>query len=89
MSSNFPLIIDTIGWIGSILVVLAYGLNMYKKLSSDSSGYYLLNIIGSIGLATNTYYHHAIPSCLVNIIWIAIALPAAIRGTYKTNTRQS
>jgi hypothetical protein len=73
------MIIDIIGWIGSILVVIAYAMNIYGKLRSDSLQYFVLNIAGSTGLIVNTIYHHAIPSAAVNIIWIGIAL-AAILG---------
>ena len=71
--------IETIGWIGSVAIVLAYALNMFKKLSSDSAVYYILNIGGSVCLVVNTLYHHAIPSAVVNVIWILIALIAIFR----------
>ena len=70
------MIIDIIGWIGSVLVVMAYGLNMYKKLDSDSLAYYSMNIAGSACLILNTIYHHAIPSTVVNVVWIIIAIIA-------------
>ena len=71
--------IDIIGWVGSALVVLAYAMNMYNKLRSDSLTYYLLNITGSGCLIANTFYHHAIPSAVVNIIWVLIAFMAMLK----------
>jgi len=73
------MLIDLIGWIGSVLVVVAYAMNIYKKLDSASLPYYLMNIIGSGCLIINTIYHHAFPSAVVNIIWIVIALIALAR----------
>jgi hypothetical protein len=73
------MIIDLIGWIGSVMVVLAYALNMYKRMSSDSVWYYLLNIGGSICLIVNTFYHHAIPSMMVNVVWVLIALVGVLK----------
>lgn len=73
------MLFDTIGWLGSILVVLAYTLNIFGKLPAQSSTYHWLNIAGSLGLATNTIYHHALPSSVVNIIWIGIALVARLK----------
>jgi hypothetical protein len=70
------MVIDIIGWIGSVMVVLAYGSNIYKFLASDSIGYVLLNIGGSACLIVNTLYHHAVPSAVVNMIWVLIALAA-------------
>lgn len=61
------------------MVVLAYALNMYKRMASDSQAYYLLNIGGSACLVLNTLYHHAIPSAVVNIIWVFIALIALLK----------
>jgi hypothetical protein len=73
------ILIESVGWIGSVAIVLAYALNMFKKLASDSAAYYILNIGGSICLIVNTLYHHAIPSAVVNVIWIFIALVAVFR----------
>ena len=77
------LLVDLIGWIGSLLVVVAYALNMYGKLSSGSTPYYVLNITGSAGLIVNTLYHHAIPSMVVNVVWIGIALVALLKRPKK------
>ncbi|MDP4247646.1 MAG: hypothetical protein Q8932_17545 [Bacteroidota bacterium] len=72
------MVIDIIGWIGSVMVVLAYASNIYKFLASDSIGYVLLNIGGSACLIVNTLYHHAVPSAVVNMIWVLIALAALV-----------
>ena len=79
------MLFDTIGWLGSILVVLAYTLNIFGKLSAHSPTYHWLNIVGSLGLATNTVYHHALPSSVVNVIWIAIALTARLKNAPSTD----
>ncbi len=42
------LIIDIIGWLGSAAVVIAYALNIAKKLSADSMAYFILNIVGVV-----------------------------------------
>jgi len=75
----YVLLIDIIGWVGSVMVVLAYSLNMFGKMASDSMAYYWLNIIGSICLILNTLFHHALPSAVVNVIWVCIAGVAVIR----------
>ena len=76
--------IDIIGWIGSVMVVLAYGLNITGKLSSDAMSYYLLNIAGSAMLIVNTIYHNALPSAAINVVWIVIAVIALFRKKRKT-----
>jgi hypothetical protein len=74
------MLIDILGWIGSVMVVVAYAMNIYKKLASDSFVYYFLNIVGSGLLIVNTFYHNAIPSAFVNIVWVLIALVALVKG---------
>lgn len=81
-------LLDGAGWAGSALVVLAYALNMAGRWAATSPRYYLCNIVGSLGLIANTWYHHAIPSAVVNVIWVALAGAAwARRGRAASTTR--
>ncbi len=73
------LFIDIIGWIGSVEVILAYGLNSYQKLKSDSLLFQSLNLTGALFLITNTVYYGAFPSAVINIVWVGIAIPAIYR----------
>lgn len=73
------LLIDIIGWIGSIEVILAYGLNSYQKLNSDSLTFQVLNLTGAFFLIINTIYYGAFPSAFINVVWVLIALPAIYR----------
>jgi hypothetical protein len=77
------LFIDIIGWLGSLLVVFAYAMNIAKRMDAGSLSYILLNIAGSACLIANTIYHNAIPSAAVNIVWIAIAILALIKKPKK------
>ena len=77
------LIIDITGWLGSAMVVIAYSLNIAKKIPADSMAYFILNIAGSGCLIANTVYHNAIPSAAVNIVWIAIAIFALLKKKKK------
>jgi len=79
--------IDVIGWLGALLILIAYGLISFKKIEGDSLKYQLLNVFGSIFLIVNTYYYGAIPSTLVNIIWAIIAVFAIV--TIKRNYGKS
>lgn len=70
------MVIEILGWLGSVMVILAYALNIYKRISSDSVTYYFLNIAGSSFLIINTLYHNAIPSTMVNVVWVLLAVVA-------------
>jgi hypothetical protein len=70
------LLIEIIGWIGSIEVLIAYGLNSYQRLRSDSLAFYLLNLTGGLFLVVYTIYKGAFASAFVNVVWVGIALIA-------------
>jgi len=73
-------IIDAIGWIGSVEVILAYALNSYQKMKSDSLAFQLLNFTGGLFLIINTVYYGAYPSAFINVVWVLIASLALIRS---------
>jgi len=73
------LLIDILGWVGSVEVILAYGLNSYQRINSDSLLFQILNLTGAAFLIANTVYYGAFPSALINVIWVLIAVPAIIR----------
>ena len=81
------MLIDIIGWFGSLLVVLAYAFNISKKLDSGDILYYLLNIVGSACLIVNTIYHHALPSAAVNVIWMIIPLFSLAKKMIRPSAR--
>ncbi|MBS1950170.1 MAG: hypothetical protein OJF59_000213 [Cytophagales bacterium] len=77
------LLIDTIGWIGSLEVIAAYGLNSYQKIKSDSLLFQLLNLTGGIFLIINTVYYCAYPSAFINVVWVIIASVAIVQFIQK------
>ena len=79
--------IDFFGWIGALLILTAYALISLKKVEGDSLSYQLLNIFGSIFLVVNTFYWNALPSTLVNAIWLLIALFAVFSIIRKLNKK--
>ena len=77
-------LIDIIGWIGAVLLLLAYALVSYKRLPGDSVRFQLLNLSGGVLLAANSAYHGALPSVAVNAVWIVIGLTALLRARRQT-----
>lgn len=74
------ILIDIIGWTGSGLVVLAYGLVSTNRLKGNSVTYQILNLMGGVFLFINTVYYGAYPSSFTNIVWISIAVAAIVRA---------
>ena len=79
------ILIEVLGWIGSVAILLAYGLNSFQKIKSDSLPFQVLNLIGGIFLIINSIHHKAYPFTFINSIWVLIALPAAIKILSKKN----
>ena len=71
--------VETIGWIGAVLIVGAYFLNITGRLKSSSAIYIISNLLGGIFFTVNTLVHHAYPSMIVNIIWVLIAIGALLK----------
>ncbi len=72
------ILIETLGWIASVLIVGAYALNLRGSLSAKDPRYIWSNIVGGIFFVVNTYHHGAYPSALVNVVWVIIALTALL-----------
>ena len=64
---SFHLIIDILGWIGTILFLVAYALVSMKKVEGDSIVYQGMNILAGALLVINTLYLHAYPSAGLNV----------------------
>jgi hypothetical protein len=71
---NYDLIADVIGWMGAFLLLTAYALVSFKKLTGDSLIYQLMNVVAGIFLAIITYYRGAYPAAFLNTVWTIIAL---------------
>jgi hypothetical protein len=55
-------IIDVIGWTGTILYLIAYGMVSAKKVEADSWAYQGMNFVAGTMLIINTLYLQAYPS---------------------------
>ena len=76
-------LIELVGWAGALAVLLAYALVSTERLSSRSWSYQLLNVGGAAGLVINSSWNGAIPSAVVNLIWIGIGV-YALAATHRT-----
>ncbi len=83
------IIIDIIGWIGSIEVILAYGLISYHKITAKSLIYQVLNLTGGAFLIINTVYYGAYPSTAINVVWLVIATIAIVNIFRSQNSKES
>lgn len=76
-------LIEAAGWIGAGLILGAYVLLSAGKLKGDSPAYQWMNVIGAAGFILNSGYNGAIPSMVLNVIWVGIGVLALWR-IYKS-----
>jgi hypothetical protein len=67
------------GWLGALLVLGAYLLVTTGRVSGKSALFQSMNALGSALFILNTWWHGAIPSMVLNIVWLAIGTVALAR----------
>jgi hypothetical protein len=71
---SLKLLVNILGWIGSVLYLLAYALVSIKKTEGDSWLYQGLNIIAATLVVIYTISLEAYATASLNLVWIAIGL---------------
>jgi predicted membrane metal-binding protein len=72
-------LIEIVGWTAAGLILLAYALLTTERITVRSTAYQAMNLVGALGFVINSGYHGALPSAILNIVWMAIALWALWR----------
>jgi len=68
------LLIEILGWTGSILYLLGYTLVSLKKTDGDSILYQGINIVAGVSLVIYTLSLEAYATTGLNAVWVAIGL---------------
>jgi hypothetical protein len=79
---------DIIASIGVIILLIAFLLNLYEKLSANSKAYTLMNFLGAAICGFSSYLISFYPFVVLESIWAIFALVSLIkvsRGTSATN----
>jgi hypothetical protein len=74
-------LIEIAGWAAMVLILGAYFLLSVGKLGAQSATFHAMNAAGAIGFIINSGWHGAIPSTVLNVIWLLIAGVALWRIT--------
>ena len=73
------LAIEVVGWAGAGMILLAYLLLSAGKLTGNSLAYQWMNVVGAAGFIVNGWWHGALPSAVLNVIWMLIGTIAVWR----------
>jgi hypothetical protein len=71
--------VEIVGWIAAVLILTAYAMLSVGKLTGKSVSYQVMNIVGAAGFVVNTAYNGAIPSAVLNVIWVGIGIYALVK----------
>lgn len=71
---NPSILINILGWTGSVLFLLAYALVSLKKADGDSLLYQGMNIVAGAFLVIYTFTLGAYATTGLNAVWVAIGL---------------
>ena len=64
--------VEVAGWVGAGLILLAYLLLSMGKVTGQTPLYQGMNIVGAAGFIINGWWHDALPSAVLNVIWMMI-----------------
>jgi hypothetical protein len=61
-----------VGWAGALLILAAYLLLSMGRLTGQSALYQGMNVAGAAGFVVNGWWHRAVPSASLNVVWALI-----------------
>lgn len=82
------MIFDIFGWIGMVLVLLAYGLLSMNKITNGKL-YQILNLIAALFMAIGLLPKNAWFSFTLQVVWAIIAIDAIIEIVNKEKKEQN
>ena len=71
--------VDFIGFIGVLMILIAYFLNLNNKIAPDNIVYILLNLIGAILACLASILMEYYPFVLLEGTWTIVSLAALIK----------
>lgn len=77
--STADLVVEIVGWAGALLILLGYALITTGRVTGRSLFYQAINVLGAAGFAINGWWHRALPSAALNVVWLLIGVVASWR----------
>jgi hypothetical protein len=83
------LAVEIAGWAGAALILGAYALLSAGRLTGWSLVYQGMNVVGAAGFIINGWWHGALPSAALNVLWLLIGAVASWRILKKRGSSTS
>ncbi len=74
---------DWIGAVGVAILLIAFLLNLFKKISATGLAYILMNIIGAGMACLASWLIHYIPFVILEAVWTLVSLGALVNYLRK------
>ena len=87
--SAVEIAVEVVGWAGAALILFAYLLLSAGRLTGQSLSYQAMNVLGAAGFIVNGWWHRALPSAVLNILWLGIGVLASWRILKKRGSSTS
>ena len=82
-------LVEIAGWGGAVLILLAYLLLSAGRMTGQSLTYQMMNVVGAAGFVINGWWHGALPSAALNVLWLLIGAIASWRIIRKRGSSTS
>ncbi len=81
--------VEVAGWGGAALILGGYLLITMGKVTGQSALYQWMNVAGAAGFIVNGWWHGAVPSAALNVVWMMIGGVALWRMRAKRGSSTS
>jgi hypothetical protein len=81
--------VEVAGWAGAALILGGYLLITMGKVTGQSALYQWMNVAGAAGFIVNGWWHGAVPSAALNVVWMMIGGVALWRMRAKRGSSTS
>ena len=72
-------IADITGSIGVFILLLAFALNLFNKISKENLMYILMNIVGGGLACVASYLINYVPFIILEVVWTLVSIGALVR----------
>ncbi len=76
---------ETVGIIGSVMLMVAYFMLQYSKVKGNSSLYLYLNLFGALFILFSLYFAPNRPAILMELFWVGISVYGLWKRKVKTS----
>ena len=70
--TGIEIAVEVAGWVGATLILLGYLFLSAGRLTGQSLIYQTMNVVGAAGFIINGWWHGALPSAALNVLWLII-----------------